>query len=590
MPGWTLVVVVVTIGLLIRDRFNPTLVMGGAVLAVFVLGVIDQDQLLAGAANESLAIVAALYVLAGAADITGAFEGATSRLLGRTEQGRRRGELMRVCGPSAAVSAFIANTPLVAMLAPRVVRWCRRTGRSPSLYLMPLSYAVILGGSMTMIGTSVNLFVNDLIDTAGLGRLSVFAIFGIGLPLALGGIVLMVLLGPRLLRERATPGEVLAGTEREFTVEMTIAANSALAGATVAEAGLRNLDGVFLVEVERADQVIAAVGPNEPLAAGDRLVFVGNLARVLDLQRMSGLMSAEARHFDDLARNPQRQFVEAVIGAGSPLVGSSLKASGFRRRYGSAVVAIHRASEKLEGKLGDARLRGGDVLLVLAGPDFHQRYREHRDFAVVSPLSEDRPIRREHARTVELTIAALIVLAGTGLLDLLQVSLLIAFGLIVGRIVTLRDARSFIDVNVLLLMATSFGLGTAVEQSGLASSLANLVVSVAAPLGDYALLVAVLAATMLITEVISNTAAAALMFPIAIAVAEQSGVNALPFAVVVIFGASLSFLTPIGYQTNTMVWAMGGYRYTDFARMGAPLTLFVLVATPALVPIFFPFH
>lgn len=371
---------------------------------------------------------------------------------------------------------------------------------------------------------------------------------------------------------------------------MTVSANSALAGATVAQAGLRNLDGVFLVEVERADQVIAAVGPNEPLMPGDRLVFVGNLARVLDLQRMSGLASAEARHFDDLARNPQRQFAEAVIGAGSPLVGSSLKASGFRRRYGSAVVAIHRASEQLKGKLGDVRLRGGDVLLVLAGPDFHQRYREHRDFAVVSPLNGERPIRREHARTVELTIAALIVLAGTGVLDLLKASLLIAFGLIVSRVVTLRDARRFIDANVLLLMATSFGLGIAVEKSGLAASLANLVVSAATPLGSYGLLVAVLAATMLVTEVISNTAAAALMFPIAIAVAEQAGVNAMPFAVVVIFGASLSFLTPIGYQTNTMVWAMGGYRYTDFARLGAPLTLFVLVATPALVPIFFPFQ
>ncbi|MCH9667881.1 MAG: SLC13 family permease [Actinomycetia bacterium] len=589
IDAWiTLGVVGITVGLLILDRFNPTLVMGGAVLALYVLGVINEDQLLAGVANESLAIVAALYVLAGAVDVTGAFEGVTSRLLGGATRGRPRGELLRVCAPSAAVSAFIANTPLVAMLAPRVVRWCRRTGRSPSRYLMPLSYAVILGGSMTMIGTSVNLFVNDLIDKAGLGRLNIFAIFGIGLPLAIGGIGLMVLLGPRLLKDRDTPGLALAGPEREFTVEMTIAANSALVGVTVAEAGLRNLDGVFLVEVERADRVIAAVGPDEPLSAGDRLVFVGNLARVLDLQRMSGLISAEARHFDDLARNPQRQFVEAVIGGGSPLVGSSLKASGFRRRYGSAVVAIHRASEQLKGKLGDVRLRAGDVVLVLAGPDFHQRYREHRDFAVVSPLNQERPIRREHARTVELATGALILLAGTGVLDLLKVSLLIAFGLIVARIVTLEDARRFIDANVLLIIATSFGLGKAVEQSGLAESFAKLVVSAAAPLGLYGLLVAVLAVTMLVTEGISNIATAALMFPIAVAVAEQAGANALPFAVIVIFGATLSFLTPIGYQTNTMVWAMGGYRYKDFARLGAPLTLFVLVAAPALVTLFFP--
>ncbi|MGV0871978.1 SLC13 family permease [Mycolicibacterium sp. XJ879] len=591
LQAWiTLAVVVVAIMVLVLDRFNPTLIMGGAVLALFVTGVIDQGQVLDGFANESLAVVAALYVLAGAADVTGAFEGVTSRMLGNGTRSQPHRELFRVCAPSAAVSAFIANTPLVAMLAPRVVRWCRRTGRSPSRYLMPLSYAIILGGSMTMIGTSTNLFVNDLIDRAGLGRLSVFSIIGVGLPLAIGGVGLLILLGPYLLRERHTPTDSLAEPEREFTVEMTIPANSPLAGVTVAEAGLRNLDGVFLVEIERAKKVLAAIGPNLPLAAGDRLVFVGNLARVLDLHRMAGLVSAEARHFDDLARNPQRQFVEAVISAGSPLVGSSLKASGFRRRYASAVVAVHRSSEQLKGKLGEVRLRAGDVLLVLAGPDFTQRYRQHRDFAVVAPVNWDRPLRAEHARVVEICIAALLVVAGTGLMSLLQISLLIAFGLVVAKIVTVEDARRAIDANVLLLMATSFGIGIAVQDSGLASTIAHLVMSAAGTLGAYGLLAAVLAATMLVTEVVSNTAAAALMFPIGIAIAEQSGLNALPFAVVIIFGASLSFLTPIGYQTNTMVWAMGGYRYTDFARLGAPLTLLVLTATPALVPVFFPFH
>lgn len=455
----TLAVVVVAIALLVRDRFNPTVVMGGAVLTLYLSGVVDQGQLLGGFANESLVVVAALYILAGAADITGAFEGFTSRLLGRGTRVQPHRELLRTCAPASAASAFIANTPLVAMLAPRVIRWCRRTGRSPSRYLMPLSYAVILGGSTTMIGTSTNLFVNDLIAKAGLGRLSLFSVTGIGLPLAVGGVLLMVVVGPRLLRERPTPGESLAGTEREFTMEMVIPPDSELAGATVAEAGLRNLEGVFLVEVERRDKVIAAIGPDEVLTVGDRLVFVGNFARVLDLQRMSGLVSSEARHFDHLARNPQRQFVEAVIGAGSPLVGSSLKASGFRRRYGSAVVAIHRSGEQLKGKLGEERLRVGAVLLVLAGPAFSQRFQQHRDFAIVAPLNWDRPIRREHAGVVELSILALVVVAGTGLLGLLEVSLLIAFGLVAARIVTLEDARRSIDLNVLLLMATSFALG-----------------------------------------------------------------------------------------------------------------------------------
>ncbi|MCX2935486.1 SLC13 family permease [Mycobacterium pinniadriaticum] len=563
--------------------------MGGAALSLYIAGVIDSKQLLAGFGNESVAIVAALYVLAGAADATGAFEGLTTRILGGAKPGRSRSELIRVCVPSAGASAFIANTPLVAMLAPRVIRWCRRTGRSPSRYLMPLSYAVILGGSMTMIGTSVNLFVNDLIAKAGLGRLGIFAITGIGVPLAVGCIALMVLVGPRLLRDRATPGDEVTGLEREFTIEMTVAANSTLAGSSIGEAGLRNLDGVFLVEVERAGKLIAAVGPDELLAVGDRLVFVGNLERVVDLQRMSGLVSAEARHFDDLARNPKRQFVEAVVGADSPLVGTSLKAAGFRRRYGAAVVAIHRSSGRMGGKLGDVRLRAGDVLLVLAGPDFGQRFRQHRDFAMVAPLNQDRPIRREHSAVVEVALLALVLLAGTGLVGLLQVSLVIAFALVLAKVVTFEDARRFISTNILLLMATSFALGLAVDKSGLASVIARLVVNAAAPLGNYGLLVAVLLASLIITEVVSNLAAAALMFPIAVAIAAQAGCSPLPFAVTIIFGATLSFLTPIGYQTNTMVWTMGSYRYTDFARLGIPLTVFVLAVTPLLVPVFFPF-
>ena len=575
--------------ILVLDRVNPTLVMGGAVLSLYFIGVINSKDLLSGFANESIAIVGSLYILAGAADVTGAFEGLTTRLLGGRGTPALRSDLLRVCLPAAAASAFIANTPLVAMLAPRIARWCKQTGRSSSRYLMPLSYAVILGGCVTMIGTSVNLFVNDLIQEAGLGRLGVFSIAGVGLPVAIGCIGLMVLIGPRVLPDRAKrdAGQL---TDRQFTVEMIVAPNSGLVGITVAEAGLRNLEGVFLIEVQRGDKVIAAVGPEEPLAGGDRLAFVGDLARVLDLQRTPGLAFVGARYFDQLARDPQRRFVEAVVAVGSSLVSTNLKAAGFRTRYGAVVVAIHRSSEHLTGKLGDVRLRTGDVLLLLTGPDFEQRHRRHRDFSIVAPINRSRPVRRERAWIVELSIVLLIAVAGTGLLSLLQISLLLAFGLVAARVVTLDDARRFVGTTVLLLMALSFALGLAVEHSGLASAAARLIVEAAAPLGDYFLLAAVLLATMLVTEMISNLAAAALMFPVAISVAQQADAHAMPFAVIIVFGASLSFLTPIGYQTNTMVWAMGGYRYSDFARLGAPMTLLVLVATPLLVPIFFPYH
>ena len=281
IEAWiTLAIGIATMVLLILERLRPTLVMARSVLSLYVAGVVDQHQSLAGFANESLAIVAALCVLAGAALVTGAFEGATTLLLG----GAAYAKLAQVCSPSAAASAFIANTRLVAMLAPQVIRWCRHTGRSPSGYLMPLSYALILDGSMTMIGTSSSRSANDPTDKAGIGQLSLFSTTGIGLPLAVGCVGLIVLTGPRPLRDPATPGQSIGGTERKFALEMTIAAHSILTGTTVAEAGPRSHDGVFLVEVERTDRVIAAVGPDEPLAAGHRSVFLGNLERLLNLQ------------------------------------------------------------------------------------------------------------------------------------------------------------------------------------------------------------------------------------------------------------------------------------------------------------------
>jgi di/tricarboxylate transporter len=235
-------------------------------------------------------------------------------------------------------------------------------------------------------------------------------------------------------------------------------------------------------------------------------------------------------------------------------------------------------------------LRAGDVLLVIGGKDFLERYRDHRDFALIAPLRRVKPVRREHARVVELAILGLIVTAGTGVLDLLQVALVLAFGLVAFRIISPSEARRAVDFDVIMLMGLSFGLASAVEASGLAKEVAHLLVQVSEPLGELGILAGILITTMVMTELLSNNAAAALMFPIAMATAQQSGLNSRPFAMVILFGATLSFLTPIGYQSNTLVWSMGGYRYGDFARLGAPLTLAVIVVTVLLVPVFFPLH
>jgi di/tricarboxylate transporter len=587
---FTLAVAVATIGLLALDRYSAVLVMGGALVTLFVAGIIDEDQAFGGFSNEAPITVAALYVLTGAADATGALEGHITRVLGSGRRQRPRQDLARVCFPSSALSAFIANTPLVAMLAPRVTNWARRSGKPPSRYLMPLSYAVIFGGCITLIGTSTNLFVSSLMEDAGQRPVGLFEITPVGLPLAIIGVSLIVLLAPRLLVERGTLVDDLAAHTREFTVEMTVRPGSAIAGKTISEAHLRNLEGVFLVEAERDGQMLTPVGPDHRLEAGDQLTFAGNLDRLLDLQRIPGLVSAEERHFAPTDGQSARNFYEAVVGASSELVGVTLKDIGFRSRYDAAVVAIHRAGERIDAKLGSVRLRPGDVLLVIGGNDFHTRFRDQRDFALIAPLRRVKPVRREHARLVELAILGLIVTAGTGLLDLLQVALVLAFGLVAFRIISPSEARRAVDFEVIMLMGTSFGLASAVASSGLAKEIANLLVQVSEPLGDLGILAGILITTMVMTELLSNNAAAALMFPIAMATAQQSGLDPRPFAMVILFGATLSFLTPIGYQSNTLVWSMGGYRYGDFARLGAPLTLAVVVVTVLLVPVFFPLH
>lgn len=589
---FTLGVSVLAVAVLVTDRFPPALVMGGAVVVLLVSGIISDDDALAGFSNEAPITVAALYVLAGAAEITGALDRLTSRTLGNAAPvgdghvGRRT--LARMVYPAMAISAFIANTPLVGMLAPRVISWCRRTRRSPSDFLMPLSYAAIFGGCITVIGTSTNLVVSGLLQDAGFSALGIFEITPAGLPIALVGTTTIILLARYLLPRRNAPTDQLETRVREFTVEMEVPKASPLVGRSVADAGLRNLEGVFLVGIRRSDHYVMPVAPTELLDEGDVLLFVGNVSRVVDLQRLPGLSFPEERHVAANAGITQRLFYEAVIGESSSLTGSTLKERGFRSRYGAAVFAIHREGERIAGKLGEVVLRRGDVLILMADGDFRRRWKEHPDFLSVAPLHGETPVRREKAWVVQLVALALITTTATGILSLLEASLLTAMALLGSRVITVGEARRSIDLDIIVLMALSFGLGNAIAGSGLATVAAGLIVDNLGALGDIGILAGILVATLIMTELLSNNAAAVLMFPIAMATAEGAGLDPRAFAVVILFGASLSFLTPIGYQANTLVWGLGGYRYRDFSRLGFPLTIATIIMTLVTVPLVFP--
>ncbi|HVM39827.1 MAG TPA: SLC13 family permease [Acidimicrobiia bacterium] len=586
----TLAVVAATLVLLVSERLPAAATVFGASTVLLVTDVIDAGQAFSGFSNPAPITVGALYVIAGGVEATGALEWLTRRTMpvGRPKGGVRR-DLARFLPVPLASSSLLNNTTIVAMLGPRVRGWARNTGRSASSFLMPLSFAAILGGLVTTIGTSTNLVVSGLLEAAGQDGLGLFEISRVGVPVAVVGAIVLALFVPMLLPERRDARPATGEGAREYTVEMIVDRKSAVAGLGVGEAGLRNLEGVYLVEIERHGHRIAPVSPSEVLVEGDRLTFAGNVDRVLDLQRFPGLIPAESRHFRVMADGETRIFYEMVVAPGSQLVGHTLKESDFRNRYGAAVVAIHRAGERVQEKLGAVRLHPGDVLLALSDQKLKRRIGDHGDFLVVSRLDGDTPPRREKARTVELLILALLVVVGFGWLDIVEAALLAAFAMVALRVLSAHDAQNAVDLQVLVLIAASFGLGEAMATSGLAETVAGGLVDAFSGLGDIGLLAGILIGTVVVTEMITNNAAAVLMFPIAMAVAAEAGLDPRPFAMAIAVGASASFLTPIGYQTNTMVYGMGGYRFGDFVRVGFPLTIAVIVVALAVIPVAYPF-
>ncbi|MGY6502569.1 MAG: SLC13 family permease [Acidimicrobiales bacterium] len=539
-----------------------------------------------GFSSAAPVTVAALYVIAGAAEQTGALSRALAAVLGSHPPASERRAVFRVARVAAAGSGFVPNTPLVALMIPNVEQWSRRSGISASRLLMPLSFAAVLGGVITLIGTSTNLIVSEFLSEAGLEPLGVFTITPVGLPVALVGVAVLVVVTPLLLRHRTTPGEDIPST-REYTIDMVVTAGGPLGGVSVADSGLDQFDGVVLLEVERLGHSISPVASDTVLEAGDHLIFAGSIERMHDLKTLAGLVTTH-ENLADPADTDLSHLFEAVVAGSGPLSGQSLKELEFRDRHGAVVIAIHRAGERVGGQLGDVRLRGGDVLVVVAEDGFKARTRDLPDFLVVSPMETSAPIRRPGARIVQLVVAALIVSTGTGLVDLTRASIAGALILVVTRVMSPNDARRAVNFNVIAMVAFSFGLGAAAASSGLAAEFAGRLTSLGEPFGAVGLLVAVMAATLVLTELLTNNAAAALMFPVAAATAAETGLDLRALAIGVLIMASCSFLSPIGYQTNTMVWSIGGYRFSDFTRMGIPLTAAVFVTTAIAVPLAFP--
>ncbi len=582
---FTAALVIAMFGLLAFTRAAPDLVFIGAVIVLMVVGVIGPAEAFVGFSNQGVITVGALYVVVAGIRETGGIQWIVHNLLGRPRSLPRA--QWRLSAPVSLMSAVLNNTPVVGMLIPAVSEWARKHGLPVSKLMMPLSYAAILGGTITLIGTSTNLVVNGLmIDRTGTG-FGLFDIAWVGLPVAAAGLLFMVLTSRWLLPDRP-PVLAQLNDPREYSIEMEVEPGGALEGRSIEDAGLRHLPGAFLIELDRDGTVLPAVSPQECLRGGDRLIFVGVVESVVDLQKIRGLRPATGQVFKLGGHRADRHLLEAVVSDSCPLAGQTIRDSGFRNRYHAVVIAVARNGQRLKGKIGDIVLQPGDTLLIEAGPGFQMQNRNSRDFFLVSRIEEGATPRHDRALLAAGILLAMVVSVTSGLFSMLEGALMAAALMVLTRCVTLESARHSIDWPVLFTIAAAFGVGAAMETTGLAQTLAIGLVGLA---GDnpWTNLVMIYLATALFTAVITNNAAAVLVFPIAFALAGDLGVSPLPFAIAIMMAASASFATPIGYQTNLMVLGPGGYRFSDYLRAGIPMTIVTSLVAIAVIPLIWSF-
>jgi di/tricarboxylate transporter len=598
LEGWEALGVTTLVLVVLALEWAPADVtlLGGAVLLA-LLGVITFEQAFAGFANSGMMTVAALLIVAAALRETGVLDWVGHRVLGKVQT--EQGVLVRLAVLVLGGSAFLNNTPIVAMLLPIVIDWCRRRQVSPSKLLIPLSFLTILHGGCTLIGTSTNLVVQGLLKTAksperfpdSLRPMWLLEIGQVGIPCAIVGTIYIMTIGRRLLPDRKELIEQLGEARREYLVEMLVQPGCRLVGQTVEVAGLRRLPGLFLIEIDREGTLIAPVEPTEVIRPNDRLVFTGVVSTIVDLEKIPGLVPAADASYEVTPKKRRgRLLCEAVVSRSSPLEGQAIRDADFRALYNAAVVAVHRDGARLTNKVGDIVLRPGDTLLLQVGPHFARAFRNKPDFYLVSDVEDSRPSRYDRAWASVAIFALMIVLLSSNWRDTALVGFLAAGLMVATRCISTTEARKAVEWPLLVSIAAAFGISAALEKSGAAATLAHELVNWTRAYGPAATLAALYFGTMVLNEMITNNAAAALTFPLAVQAAAALEVSPRPFVMAITLASSFAFASPIGYQTHMMVYGPGGYRFADFVKVGLPLNLLIWGLATLLVPMVWPFR
>ncbi|MEM6713809.1 MAG: SLC13 family permease, partial [Cyanobacteria bacterium P01_C01_bin.147] len=521
--GWlTLVITALAFLLNAITALPAEIVFLGAVGVLYVSGVLSTSEALKGFSNDGMITVGVLYIVVTGLQQTGALAWMSQQVLGLPK--RRSSTLARLTVPVMLLSAFLNNTPVVAMFIPVVSDWCRKLRISPSKLMIPLSYASIFGGLCTLIGTSTNLVVSGLlVEATDHPGLRIFDLTPVGLPCAIAGLCFLFV-GQRWLLPSRQPVMGDADDMRQYTVEMVVPPRSPLVGKTVEQAGLRHLPGLYLAEIARGQQIIPAVSPRETLREHDQLVFVGIVDSILDLHRLRGLAPATDQVFKLNTPRTERRLIEAVVSNTCSLVGKTIREGQFRSSYNAVVLAVARNGDRLQGKIGNIRLRPGDTLLLETHPQFLEQQRVSSDFFLVSDLPDSEPLRHEKAPIAILILTLMVVLAGVGWLSMLKAAVLAAILMLATGCCAPTRALQSLEWSVLLVIGAALGISEAMKVTGAAQAIADTFLGIAGS-NSFIALAVIYGITMLLTEMITNNAAAALMFPIALSVAEGLGVS-----------------------------------------------------------------
>ncbi|MGB0617946.1 MAG: SLC13 family permease [Myxococcota bacterium] len=586
---FTLGLVALALTAMVRELAAPDLVLMATLICLGATGILSPIETFAGFANPVVAAIGALFIVSAALRETGALEMTLGRVLGRF-QGTRR-SLTRMTIPVAALSGFLNNAPIVAMMTPTVIDWAQRHQRPATKFLIPLSYASILGSVCTIIGTSTILTIVGLVDEAGLPRWSFFEPAPVGLLIAGVGLLFLIFVAPALLPNRMDEPVELDDRTREYTAAMRVTGDSPLHGQTVEEANLRNLPGLFLVEIDRGDRLITPVSPDQILQSGDILVFAGVVSTILDLQRTRGLEpAAKEELLRSLPGGRHRPMVEAVVSASSPLIGQTVKQSNFRAVYDAVVIAVHRNAERVAGKIGDIQLRPGDTLLMQCAPKFMELHRHSRDFYLASELPGTPAPAFDRAGTAIAILAAMVLAVSLAGIHISIAAFVAVAALIGTRCISASEAREAVDWSVLITIGCGLGVANAMDKSGAAQFVASGLVKLVGEIGPMATLVAIYVLCLVMAETLHHNAAVAIMFPIALAAAGQLGVDPAPFIMTVAIGSACAFAFPISYQTHLIVYGAGAHRFGDFLRIGIPLDLVCMAVALTAIPRIWPFH